>query len=90
MLLLYHALIKDDLTTLISNWKILDKLCNEYSKGIYLDIESHPQPGTISRFYKWTICQIVIAYKLGSLEGIKHYTLKFTEKEHIVVCIQWC
>ena len=38
MLLLYHVLIKDDLTTLISNLKILDKLCNEYSKGIYLDI----------------------------------------------------
>ena len=57
--LLYHAWLQDDLAMLISNWKLLDNLCNEYSKGICLDIESHPQPGTTSRFYRWTICQLL-------------------------------
>ena len=62
------------------------------------DIESHPQPGIASRFYRWTIFQIVvkivIADKLECLEGIKHYTIDINVygnfKEHIVVCIQWC
>jgi hypothetical protein len=48
MLLLNHAWIQDDLTTLISNWKLLDNLCNKYSKGTCLDIKSHPQSGTAS------------------------------------------
>ena len=47
---LYNSImleIQDDLTTLISNWKLWYILCNEYSEGICLDIEWHPYLGKL-------------------------------------------
>ena len=57
---LYNSImleIQDDLTTLISNWKLLNNLCNKYSERICLNIEWHPILGTASTFYRWIICQ---------------------------------
>ena len=52
---LYNSIMlemQDDLTTLISNWKLLYNLCNVYSEGICLNIEGHPHPGIASTFYR--------------------------------------